>query len=109
MQMSQVRYFLALLEERNFTRAAKRCGITQPSLTNAIRRLEQTLGGSLFRRGRKNVELTDLGRIVQPHFKQIARSATKAKREAAKHVRVERSPSSGTQNVARLSHACGGV
>jgi DNA-binding transcriptional LysR family regulator len=36
MQMHQIRYFLALCEERSFTRAAKRCGISQPSLTNAI-------------------------------------------------------------------------
>src|SRR5262245_31012171 len=36
MQMHQIRYFLALCEERNFTRAARRCGVSQPSLTNAI-------------------------------------------------------------------------
>src|SRR5262245_20974853 len=36
MQMHQIRYFLALCEERSFTRAAKRCGVSQPSLTNAI-------------------------------------------------------------------------
>src|SRR5215468_10129897 len=45
MQMQQIRYFLALCEERSFTRAAKRCGISQPSLTNAIIALEQELGG----------------------------------------------------------------
>jgi len=50
MQMQQIRYFLALCEERSFTRAAKRCGVSQPSLTNAIIRLEQKLGGALFRR-----------------------------------------------------------
>jgi DNA-binding transcriptional LysR family regulator len=48
MQMNQVRYFLALCEEQNFTRAAKRCGVSQPSLTNAIKRLERTFGGPLF-------------------------------------------------------------
>jgi len=50
MQMHQIRYFLALCEERNFTRAAKRCGVSQPSLTNAIIGLEQELGGALFQR-----------------------------------------------------------
>ena len=46
MQMQHVSYFLALCEERSFTRAAKRCGVSQPSLTNAIMALEQELGGA---------------------------------------------------------------
>src|SRR5262249_9802129 len=50
MQMHQIRYFLALCEERNFTRAARRCGVSQPSLTNAIIGLERELGGALFHR-----------------------------------------------------------
>ena len=58
MQMHQVRYFLALLEERSFTRAARRSGVSQPSLTNAISALEQELGGVLFHR-RPLVALTD--------------------------------------------------
>ena len=84
MQMNQVRYFLALWEERNFTRAAKRCGVSQPSLTNAIKRLEQTLGGALFLRDRKNIELTKLGRVVKPYLKQINQSVYEAKHKAAK-------------------------
>ena len=84
MQMNQVRYFLALCEEQNFTRAAKRCGVSQPSLTNAIKRLEQTLGGPLFNRGRRNIELTDLGRVVKPYLKQLDQCVDQAKRKASK-------------------------
>ena len=84
MEMHQVRYFLALSEEQNFTRAAKRCGVSQPSLTNAIKRLEAELGGSLFRRSRTNTRLTDLGIIVRPDLVQIDRSTTEAKRKARK-------------------------
>jgi len=84
MEMHQVRYFLALCEERNFTRAAKRCGVSQPSLTNAIKRLEQTLGGPLFHRNRRNIELTELGRVVKPYLKQLNQSAYEAERKAAK-------------------------
>jgi molybdenum-dependent DNA-binding transcriptional regulator ModE len=84
MEMHQVRYFLALCEERNFTRAAKRCGVSQPSLTNGIKRLEQTLGGPLFHRDRRNMELTELGRVVKPYLKQLNQSAYEAKRKAAK-------------------------
>jgi len=46
MQMHQIRYFLALCEERSFTRAARRCGVSQPSLTNAVIALERELGGA---------------------------------------------------------------
>jgi hypothetical protein len=55
MQMQQIRYFLALCEERSFTHAAKRCGVSQPSLTNAILALEQELGGVLFQRKNRGV------------------------------------------------------
>ena len=84
MHMNQVRYFLALCEERNFTRAAKRCGVSQPSLTNAIKRLEQALGGPLFHRDRRNIELTELGRVVKPYLRQLNQAAYGAKRKAAK-------------------------
>jgi hypothetical protein len=48
MEMHQIRYFLALSSELSFTRAAKRCGVSQPSLTSAINSLERQLGGALF-------------------------------------------------------------
>jgi len=83
MEMHQVRYFLAICEERNFTRAARRCGVSQPSLTNAIKRLEQKLGGQLFHRGRGNIELSELGRVVKPYLKQLDQRAHEAKRKAA--------------------------
>jgi DNA-binding transcriptional LysR family regulator len=74
MEMHQVRYFLALCEERSFTRAARRCGVTQPSLTNAIRALERELKGTLFHR-KPRVEPTELGRGIRPHLQDIARNA----------------------------------
>lgn len=81
--MHQIRYFLALRDERNFTRAAKRCGVTQPSLTNAIKRLEDEFGGSLFRRGQGGAELSPLGKAVLPYLDQIEQLAALAKHEAA--------------------------
>jgi LysR family transcriptional regulator, hydrogen peroxide-inducible genes activator len=44
--MQQIHYFLALCEELNFTCAARRCGVSQPSLSNAISALERELGGA---------------------------------------------------------------
>src|SRR6516164_8259565 len=81
MQMHQIRYFLALCEERNFTRAAGRCGVSQPSLTNAIIALERELGGALFQR-KPLIALTALGRAIQPYLDRIAQNAEHA-REAA--------------------------
>ena|SRR5215472_11974419 len=82
MEMHQVRYFLALCDELNFTRAARRCGVTQPSLTNAIRTLERELGGAVFQR-RPRIALTDLGRAVRPYLQEIAHHA-RAVRETAR-------------------------
>jgi DNA-binding transcriptional LysR family regulator len=91
MEMHQVRYFLALCEELNFTRAAKRCGVAQPSLTNAIKSLEQELGGALFQRGRGNIRLSELGRVVQPCLKALNRCAQQAKRKASDFTSLESS------------------
>src|SRR6201982_4325694 len=77
MQMQQIRYFLALCEERNFTRAAGRCGVTQPSLTNAIIALERELGGALFQR-RPAIALTVRGHAAQPYLQCVAENADRA-------------------------------
>ncbi|HMR34122.1 MAG TPA: LysR family transcriptional regulator [Geminicoccus sp.] len=81
--MQQVRYFVALAETLNFTRAAERCNVSQPSLTRAIKLLEDELGGPLFHRERNNTHLTELGRQVEAHLRQ-ALSATEDARQRAK-------------------------
>ena len=75
MEMQHVRYFLATASELNFTRAAERCNVTQPSLTSAIRHLEDELGGDLFRRERPQAQLTELGQRMHPMLKQCYESA----------------------------------
>lgn len=82
--MHQVSYFLALCEEQNFTRAAKRCGVAQPSLTRAIQQLEQEFGNRLFERNNTTVRLTDLGTLVRPDFEQIDRAAARVTQNVAK-------------------------
>jgi hypothetical protein len=83
MQMHQVHYFVALSEERSFTRAARRCHVAQPSLTRAIKLLEEELGGALFDRHREGVRLTDLGILVRSDLAQIEHSAALVKHKAA--------------------------
>ena len=89
MEMHQVRYFLAVCREQSFTRAAKRCGVSQPSLSSAIKRLEEEFGGPLFQRGPARTVLSALGCVVQPHFEQLERTVRQARRKVA---RFNRSP-----------------
>src|SRR5271169_2444725 len=77
MEMHQVRYFLAVAQHLNFSRAAEECNVTQPSLSRAIQQLEGEFGGQLFHREHKFTHLTDLGHMVRPHLETIYNAAVK--------------------------------
>jgi DNA-binding transcriptional LysR family regulator len=79
MEMHQVRYFLAVSRTLNFTKAADECHVAQPSLTRAIRQLEDELGGDLFRRERPHAQLTELGQRMLPLLQQCYDSALGAR------------------------------
>jgi DNA-binding transcriptional LysR family regulator len=79
MEMQQIRYFLALSQTLNFTRAAEECNVTQPALTRAIQGLEAELGGELIRRERQQSHLTELGRRMLPLLQQCYEAAISAK------------------------------
>lgn len=79
MEMHQVRYFLAVARTLNFTQAAEECNVSQPSLSRAIIKLEEELGGDLFRRERSLTHLTELGRMMQPLLQQTYDAAASAK------------------------------
>lgn len=83
MEMHQVRYFLAIAREGSFSRAAAICSVAQPSITRAIRRLEDEMGGLLFDRRRNKVVLTELGRSVLPRFERVDAELAEASRCAA--------------------------
>ena len=82
MEMHQVRYFLAVCETLNFTRAAEACNVAQPSLTKAIKKLEDEFGGELFRRERNQTHLTELGNLMKPHIEAIFSASEAAKADA---------------------------
>jgi len=66
MNLSELRYLVALAQERHFGRAATACFVSQPTLSVAIRRLEDELGVTLFERGRHEVQVTPVGeRVVE--------------------------------------------
>jgi DNA-binding transcriptional LysR family regulator len=83
--MHQVRYFLAVATELNFTRASETCHVSQPSLTRAIKLLEEELGGPLFHRERANTHLTELGLMVRPHLQAMYDESRATKRLAGLH------------------------
>ncbi|MBV9836286.1 MAG: LysR family transcriptional regulator [Alphaproteobacteria bacterium] len=89
MEMHQIRYFLAVCEALNFTRAAERCNVSQPSLTRAIKGLEDELGGPLFRRERNNTHLTGLGEMMRPHLTQVLAETDAAKERARSFAKAE--------------------
>ncbi|GAQ53338.1 LysR family transcriptional regulator [Streptomyces acidiscabies] len=64
MEIRQVQYFVAVAEERNFTRAAQRLTMTQPALSRAIRALERDLGAPLLDRTPQGVALTPVGEVM---------------------------------------------
>ncbi len=70
-QVGQLRCFLAVAEQRHFTRAAREIGIAQPSVSAQVRRLESELGGPLFHRSKGNVALTSAGEALLPFARRI--------------------------------------
>ncbi len=76
--MHQIRYF-----------AADFCGVSQPALTRAIQQLEEELGGLLLRRERKLTHLTDFGRLIEPHLRQLFADADAAKTTAKRFLSLQ--------------------
>jgi len=92
MELHQIRYFLAVCDTLNFTRAAGMCGVTQPALTRAVQRLEEEIGGLLFRREGKLTHLTDLGRLVRPHLVEVLQETETARTTARDFLRMKHAP-----------------
>jgi DNA-binding transcriptional LysR family regulator len=73
MDIRQLRYFLAVAAERNFSRAAERLHMAQPPLSRQIQQLEQEVGATLFDREARPMALTDAGRLLYEHAMQVTR------------------------------------
>ena len=71
MTITQLNYVLALDKSNNFTKAAKACKISQPSLSTQIQKLEEELGVEIFDRTKKPIKLTEIGKILINQFKVI--------------------------------------
>ena len=71
MTITQLNYVLALDKSKNFTKAAKACKISQPSLSTQIQKLEEELGVEIFDRTKKPIKSTEIGKILINQFKVI--------------------------------------
>ncbi len=89
MELRHIRYFLALAEEGNFTRAAAKLGIGQPPLSQQIRDLENEIGAALFHRVPHGAELTAAGEAFLAEAKTAVDAAERAKLAAQRANRGE--------------------
>jgi len=87
--MHDIRYFIAMSQNLNFTKAAEACHVTQPALTRSIRKMEDELGGLLFSREPKNTHMTELGRLIQPHLTEIMKRTGEVKKMATRFLKLE--------------------
>jgi LysR family hydrogen peroxide-inducible transcriptional activator len=98
MEVHQLRYFVAVAETGSFTRAAERCAVAQPSLSQQIRKLENELNRPLFDRLGRCVRLTDAGQRLLDR----ARTVLATMDEAARELREQDGPGRGHVSVGAI-------
>ncbi|WP_406390201.1 LysR family transcriptional regulator [Streptomyces sp. NBC_00887] len=90
MHFQQLTYFVAVAEAKHFTRAAEEVHVSQPSLSQQIKALENELGAELFSRARGNIALTDAGEALLPLARRILADAETARHEVQELVQLRR-------------------
>jgi DNA-binding transcriptional LysR family regulator len=78
MTLHQLRIFLAVAQTATLTRASKQLGLAQPSLSQQLARLEESVGARLFDRTRNRMELTDAGRVLLRHAQSVLKEISEA-------------------------------
>jgi len=71
MNLSQLRYLVAVADERHFGRAAEKCHVSQPTLSTQLKKLEDYLGAVFFERSNKSVEITPVGEAAVAHARRV--------------------------------------
>ena len=89
MELRHLRYFVAVGEEENMSRAAVKLHVSQPALSKQVRDLEDEIGFSLLQRTAKSVRLTEAGRVFLDNARAVLRRADEAVKEARAVARAE--------------------
>src|ERR1700684_3376640 len=71
MEFHQLRYVCAIADTGNFSRAAERCQVAQPSLSQQVLKLEEDLGVKLFDRLGRSIRITEAGQAFMPHARAV--------------------------------------
>lgn len=95
MELRHLRYFIAVAEELNFTRAAERLHIAQPPLSRQIQQLEEVLGVQLFERNTRPLKLTEAGRFFYAHALQLLAQTAELESMTKRVGKIERKMSIG--------------
>ncbi len=82
MTLTELRYIVAVAREQHFGRAAERCHVSQPTLSVAIKKLEDELGVTIFERGSNEVTLSPVGKVIVQQAQQTLESADGIKQVA---------------------------
>lgn len=90
MDLRHLRYFVAVADEQNFTRAAEKLHISQPPLSRQIQDLEEELGLPLFERGSRPLKLTEGGRFFYGHATRLLEQAAQAIRTTKRIAQMQR-------------------
>ena len=83
MDLLQLEHFLAIVEERTFTRAAERVSRTQPAVSQSIKKLEDEIGAPLFARDVHEVTLTEAGRVLADYARKMVQMRDEAMHRVA--------------------------
>lgn len=95
MELRHLRYFVAVAEEKNFTRAAERLCMAQPPLSRQIQQLEEELGTILFARGARPLKLTEAGEFFYAHAQQLLARTVDLKAMTQRVGKIERTMAIG--------------
>src|SRR5580704_15409215 len=82
MELRHLRYFVAVAEEENVSRAALKLRVSQPGVSRQIRDLEDEIGFSLFERSAKSLKLTDAGKVFLTEAREVLAHADEAVKKA---------------------------
>jgi DNA-binding transcriptional LysR family regulator len=105
MELRDLRYFVAVAQHRNFSRAAEQLHVSQPALSEQIRKLEDELGAPLFERTSRGAMLTDAGAALLPQARSVLAQAD----VAAETVRMVAHGVAGTLTIGLIDSAALGI